>query len=165
MMLGVLKLARRKQPWRIRTFTTQVIGAHAVDVDKSSKTIQFVPTGQHTASVVIIHGLGDTAFGWADPVVSWMGSLPHVKFILPTAPEQPVTLNMGHAMPSWYDIKGLGERSDETCDGIEDSRKVTGSNLSAGLTEAVTLTVRSSVTWFPRRSRQESHTIALSSEA
>ena len=29
-----------------------------------------------------------------------------MKFILPTAPTQPVTLNMGMAMPSWYDIIG-----------------------------------------------------------
>jgi lysophospholipase-2 len=44
--------------------------------------------------------------------------MPYVKFILPTAPTQPVTMNMGMAMPSWYDIKGLDERSNEECDGI-----------------------------------------------
>ena len=36
---------------------------------------------------------------------------------LPTAPVQAVTLNGGMAMPSWYDIRGLGERADEPCDG------------------------------------------------
>lgn len=36
---------------------------------------------------------------------------------LPTAPIQQVTLNGGMAMPSWYDIRGLGERADEPCDG------------------------------------------------
>jgi hypothetical protein len=30
--------------------------------------------------------------------------MPYVKFILPTAPTQPVTMNMGMAMPSWYVI-------------------------------------------------------------
>ena len=35
--------------------------------------------------------------------------MPYVKFILPTATTQPVTLNMGMAMPSWYDIVGLDE--------------------------------------------------------
>jgi lysophospholipase-2 len=48
--------------------------------------------------------------------------MPHVKFILPTAPTQPVTLNMGMAMPSWYDIVGLDERSSERCEGIEQSQ-------------------------------------------
>lgn len=48
--------------------------------------------------------------------------MPHVKFILPTAPTQPVTMNMGMAMPSWYDITGLDERSNENCKGIDESR-------------------------------------------
>ena len=47
--------------------------------------------------------------------------LPHVKFILPTAPTQPVTLNMGMSMPSWYDIIGLDSRSNEVCNGLDDS--------------------------------------------
>ncbi len=50
-------------------------------------------------------------------------SLPHVKFILPTAPTQPVTLNMGMPMPSWYDITGLDDRSSEICSGIETSQQ------------------------------------------
>jgi lysophospholipase II len=47
--------------------------------------------------------------------------MPHIKFILPTAPTQPVTMNMGAPMPSWYDITGLDERSNEKCPGIEAS--------------------------------------------
>lgn len=49
--------------------------------------------------------------------------LDHVKFILPTAPTQPVTLNMGMPMPSWYDIVGLDDRASESCAGIEESRE------------------------------------------
>ena len=48
--------------------------------------------------------------------------MPHLKFILPTAPTQPVTMNMGMAMPSWYDITGLDERSNENCKGIQESQ-------------------------------------------
>jgi hypothetical protein len=33
--------------------------------------------------------------------------LPHLKVILPTAPTQPVTMNMGHPMPAWYDLVGM----------------------------------------------------------
>jgi lysophospholipase II len=47
--------------------------------------------------------------------------MPHAKFILPTAPTQPVTMNMGMAMPSWYDITGLDERSNENCNGLSKS--------------------------------------------
>jgi lysophospholipase-2 len=48
--------------------------------------------------------------------------MPHLKFILPTAPTQPVTMNMGMPMPSWYDIVGLDERSNENCKGIAEAR-------------------------------------------
>eukprot|EP00804_Cyclotella_cryptica_P009020 CCRYP_003130-RA/>CCRYP_003130-RA protein AED:0.08 eAED:0.08 QI:61/-1/1/1/-1/1/1/155/277 len=47
--------------------------------------------------------------------------LPHVKFLLPTAPTQPVTINMGFSMPSWYDITGLDSRSNEVCKGLDES--------------------------------------------
>jgi lysophospholipase-2 len=50
-------------------------------------------------------------------------SMPHLKIILPTAPTQPVTMNMGMPMPSWYDITGLDERSNENCKGIHESKK------------------------------------------
>jgi lysophospholipase-2 len=48
--------------------------------------------------------------------------LDHIKFILPTAPTQPVTLNMGMPMASWYDIVGLDDRASETCTGLAESR-------------------------------------------
>mmetsp|Transcript_21091 Transcript_21091/g.58668 ORF Transcript_21091/g.58668 Transcript_21091/m.58668 type:complete len:235 (-) Transcript_21091:171-875(-) len=48
--------------------------------------------------------------------------MPYAKFILPTAPTQPVTMNMGMSMPAWYDIKGLDERANESCKGIVESR-------------------------------------------
>jgi predicted esterase len=57
--------------------------------------------------------------------------MPHLKFILPTAPTQPVTMNMGMPMPSWYDITGLDERSNENCKGIDVSR-----SRIAGILEA-----------------------------
>lgn len=53
---------------------------------------------------------------------NFAAEMPHLKFILPTAPTQAVTMNMGMAMPSWYDITGLDERSNENCKGIEASR-------------------------------------------
>jgi len=72
--------------------------------------------------VVLMHGLGDTSAGWADVADALADALPHVKFVLPTARTQPVSLNGGASMPSWYDIVGLSDRASETCDGIDDSR-------------------------------------------
>lgn len=64
----------------------------------------------HTATVIFLHGLGDSPLGWsffAEEAVR-QNRLQHVKFVFPAAPNQPVTLNFGMTMPSWYDIKELG---------------------------------------------------------
>jgi len=63
-------------------------------------TLYVEPTKKHTASVILIHGLGDTADGWIDVAESLAPKLPHVRFILPTASEKPVTLNGGMVMTS-----------------------------------------------------------------
>eukprot|EP00439_Symbiodinium_sp_Y106_P001958 s1082_g1.t1 len=60
-----------------------------------------------SSAVILLHGLGDTAHGWTWGASLLLNSLPNTRFVLPTAPVQPVTLNGGMAMPSWYDIAGL----------------------------------------------------------
>eukprot|EP01060_Flectonema_neradi_P038457 TRINITY_DN806_c0_g1_i1.p1 TRINITY_DN806_c0_g1~~TRINITY_DN806_c0_g1_i1.p1 ORF type:complete len:258 (+),score=56.84 TRINITY_DN806_c0_g1_i1:71-775(+) len=76
------------------------------------------PGGKHTATMIFMHGLGDTGAGWSDLLD---GRLPGVKVVLPTAPTMPVSLNQGYEMPAWYDIVGLDSRSNEECVGIEES--------------------------------------------
>ena len=44
----------------------------------------FEAKGEHKATVIILHGLGDTAAGWAS--MAGMFSIPGVKFVFPTAP-------------------------------------------------------------------------------
>lgn len=78
---------------------------------------------KQSALVVICHGLGDSAEGFADVAEQLATAMPYCKFVLPTAPTQPVTMNMGMPMPSWYDIVGLDERSNENCKGIDRSKE------------------------------------------
>ena len=76
-------------------------------------------TKNPTAVVSFCHGLGDTCDGWAAGVEDELATaLPHVLFVLPTAATQPVSMNMGMAMPAWYDIKGLGPRHAEDPEGV-----------------------------------------------
>jgi len=77
--------------------------------------------GNHSATIVLMHGLGDSADGWIDSAENWSRAMPWVKFVLPTAGQIPVTLNMGHRMNAWYDIVGLDERAGESCEGIDAS--------------------------------------------
>ncbi|KAF9938229.1 hypothetical protein BGZ75_008370 [Mortierella antarctica] len=85
---------------------------------------------KHTATVIFMHGLGDTGNGWQVSHSPWsikallQRNLPHVEFVFPNAPSQPVTLNNGMKMPSWYDIKSLsslGHDQDEK--GMLESRQ------------------------------------------
>jgi predicted esterase len=74
-----------------------------------------------SAAVILTHGLGDSARGWASAALQLCSELPWTRWVLPSAPNSPVTLNGGMSMPSWYDIAGLTDRAAETCTGIEKS--------------------------------------------
>ncbi|KAK9448779.1 Phospholipase/carboxylesterase/thioesterase [Limtongia smithiae] len=66
---------------------------------------------EHTATVIFMHGLGDSGSGWkflADEYRS-RKVLDHVAFVFPNAPRQKVTLNFGLEMPSWFDIIALNK--------------------------------------------------------
>ncbi|XP_061454812.1 acyl-protein thioesterase 1 [Rhineura floridana] len=70
-----------------------------------------------TATVIFLHGLGDTGHGWAEAFAGIKS--PHIKYICPHAPVMPVSLNMNMAMPSWFDIIGLAPDSQEDEAGIK----------------------------------------------
>ncbi|TPX14477.1 uncharacterized protein E0L32_005441 [Thyridium curvatum] len=69
----------------------------------------FPATARHTATVIFVHGLGDSGAGWASAAENWRRRqrLDEVKFILPNAPNIPITCNMGYRMPGWYDIAAI----------------------------------------------------------
>lgn len=73
-------------------------------------------TVKHSATIIFLHGLGDTGHGWASAI----GAIrpPFCKVICPTAPEMPVTLNAGMRMPSWFDLKSLDGSGNEDEEGI-----------------------------------------------
>lgn len=60
--------------------------------------ITHIPSsGQYANVVVWMHGLGDTADGWASGMPGL--GVRNTKFILPTAPNTRISLNGGMAMP------------------------------------------------------------------
>jgi phospholipase/carboxylesterase len=58
-----------------------------------------------TASILIMHGLGADSSDFA-PVAGELdlAAVGPVRFVLPNAPQRPVTINGGYRMPAWYDI-------------------------------------------------------------
>jgi predicted esterase len=71
----------------------------------------------HKSTFIMLHGLGDSAAGWADVAYMLGASLPNTRFIFPNAAVMPVTLNGGLTMPAWYDIAELASinrQEDET---------------------------------------------------
>jgi len=78
-----------------------------------------LPKVKHTATVIFLHGLGDTGHGWLaafEEIAS-----PFLKILCPNAPIQKVTLNAGMRMPSWFDIKSLSFDGEEDEAGIKKS--------------------------------------------
>lgn len=77
--------------------------------------VEIAPKGEHKATIIWLHGLGDSGNGFAPiaPELKLDDAL-GVKFIFPHAPVRPVTINNGMEMRAWYDIKTLdmGSRAD-----------------------------------------------------
>ncbi len=94
-----------------------------------------------TSAVILCHGLGDTGAGWEDTVRHALAPrLPNTRFVLPTAPSQPVTINGGARMPSWYDIESLSKsRALEKCAGlpasVERLRGLVADQVAKGIPE------------------------------
>ena len=88
------------------------------------------PSAPHTGTVVWLHGLGASGHDF-EPVIPWL-SRPDLRFVLPHAPERPVTINNGWVMPAWYDIRSLAvgpERED--ADHIADAADRIGDLIAA----------------------------------
>ncbi len=71
-------------------------------------TFSVEPASKHTATVIMLHGLGDTGQGWVMAFEPDICREPHIKHLFPTAPTRPVTINSGMEMPAWFDVHSLG---------------------------------------------------------
>lgn len=119
----------------ITTLTFVVLTAAATAMNP----LVFKAASRHTATVIFLHGLGDTGAGWASAVENWQrrSRLAQVKFILPNAPHIPITAvsslsppyliihfpltprgkkNGGFRMPGWFDLYALTGKIDDLRD-------------------------------------------------
>lgn len=69
------------------------------------------------AAIIWLHGLGADGNDFV-PIVPELdlNGCPGIRFLFPSAPSMPITVNGGYVMPAWYDIVGrsLVDREDAT---------------------------------------------------
>ena len=75
-----------------------------------------------SAAVIWLHGLGADGNDFV-PIISQLNlsECPAIRFVFPSAPSMPVTVNGGYVMPAWYDIIGRSLMDQEDAAGIQKS--------------------------------------------
>jgi len=84
--------------------------------------IELETTPNPTAAVIWLHGLGTDGNDFV-PIVHELklNGCPGIRFVFPSAPSMPVTVNGGYVMPAWYDIIGRDLMDQEDASGIQKS--------------------------------------------
>jgi len=103
------------------------------------KTLVVPPKGKHTATVIFMHGLGDSGYGWK-PVADQLArdpSFQHIKWVLPHAPVVQCTANGGMPMPGWFDIITFDFTGPEDESGILQSRENVNKVIEQEINEAI----------------------------
>jgi phospholipase/carboxylesterase len=79
--------------------------------------VEICQTENPIACVIWLHGLGADGHDFV-PVVNML-NLPNIRFILPHAPYQKISMNNGYEMRAWYDLFGLQSKHPQDAAGIE----------------------------------------------
>ena len=68
------------------------------------------PAGPAKSAVIWLHGLGADGRDF-EPAVPYLGLDDGLgtRFVFPTAPRIPVSVNAGLSMPAWFDIRDLAK--------------------------------------------------------
>ena len=82
-------------------------------------TIEIQPEAAHKYSVIWLHGLGADGHDFESLIPTLhLSAEANIHFIFPNAPIQPVTINSGISMRSWYDILDMSMDYRVDIDGI-----------------------------------------------
>ena len=85
-------------------------------------TVEIQPTANHQYSIIWLHGLGADGHDFEDVAHELhLKAESHIRFIFPNAPIQPVTVNGGMKMRSWYDILAIQLEREVDTNGIYQS--------------------------------------------
>ncbi|XP_071401880.1 lysophospholipase-like protein 1 isoform X1 [Centroberyx affinis] len=98
------------------------------------------PTGQHSASVIFLHGSGDTGRGlraWVRDVMVPDLAFSHIRVIYPTAPARPYTPMRGALSTVWFDRHKISRDCPEHLESIDAMCSTLGSIIQDELNAGV----------------------------
>jgi phospholipase/carboxylesterase len=106
--------------------------------DQSLPYVEVNPSIKAQATVIWLHGLGDSGNGFA-PIVPEL-KLPDelgIRFVFPHAPTRPVTINNGMSMRSWYDITSLDFNNRADSQGVKESTALVADLIEKEITQGI----------------------------
>nr|XP_043612951.1 acyl-protein thioesterase 2-like [Erigeron canadensis] len=83
------------------------------------RTFVVMPKGTHKATIVWLHGIGEKGSSWTQILESF--SLPHIKWICPSAPSRQVTLFGGYPCTAWFNMTSMSVDACDDLDGLDAS--------------------------------------------
>jgi len=107
----------------------------------SEQTLPYVevnPKSKARATVIWLHGLGDSGNGFA-PIVPDL-KLPDelgIRFVFPHAPTRPVTINNGMSMRAWYDITSLDFNNRADSQGVKESSVLVANLIEKEISQGI----------------------------
>ncbi|KAF7340064.1 Phospholipase carboxylesterase [Mycena venus] len=100
--------------WQWRTHNRSQSSPTWKKIRPPQQTVVIPASQEHTASVIFVHGLGQTTFTWRAMILEGLvPNLPHVEWVLPQATEKRVTYYRDVRRPSWFNIATLPPGDDE----------------------------------------------------
>ncbi|KRX06786.1 hypothetical protein PPERSA_11431 [Pseudocohnilembus persalinus] len=98
---------------------------YQIVADKQEQKITFHPLKEHKNTLIWLHGLGDSADGFAPIFASPQNfTSENTKIILPTAPTRKVTINGGYPCTAWYDIVSLERNENQSDENLYNQEQV-----------------------------------------
>jgi len=96
------------------------------------------PVRKHTASVVLVHGLGQSKDELKPEAETFKTDpdLQHIKWIFPQAPTMSITLHNGMEMPAWYNVVKFAPGPDDEASmlrSVAQLRQLINAEINAGI--------------------------------
>ncbi|CAI9100206.1 OLC1v1037154C1 [Oldenlandia corymbosa var. corymbosa] len=113
------------------SFTGPSVGAGSRTCRRAfefGRTYVVRPKGKHQATIVWLHGLGDNGSSWSTLLETL--PLPNIKWICPSAPQQPITLFGGFPSTAWFDVNDLSEHAKDDMEGLDSAAAYVASLLA-----------------------------------